>query len=98
MLLIYLASTFSYATLVQGINYFVMTWELVDVKSDSYFVSISPTPPDGRSERSTHVPSTYLSLHDNVEYNVTISLGNISYISRSFKIGTKFVIHLLSIL
>ena len=99
----YLASTISYATLVlsrrlNDINYFVMTWELVDVKSDSYFVSISPTPADGLSERSTHVPSTYLSLHDNVEYNVTISLGNISYISRSFKIGTKFVIHLLSIL
>ncbi len=69
----------------------MITWELVDAKSDSYFVSISPIPADGLSERSTHVPSTYLSLHDNVEYNVTIALGNNSAISRSFKIGTNLL-------
>ncbi len=93
MLTIIIASTSSYITLLPGteqnnIKYYLMTWKLVDAKSDNYIVRITPTPADGLSERSTKVAATYLSLYDNVEYNVTISLGNSSlYIGRSFKIG-----------
>ncbi len=74
---------------MNGINKFVMTWELIDVKSDSYMVSITPTPADGLSERSTKVPATYFTLYDNVEYNVTISLGNNDSFnfSKTFRIG-----------
>ncbi len=93
MLYINIDSTSSYITLLPGteqnnIKYYLMTWKLVDAKSDNYIVRITPTPADGPSERSTKVAATYLSLYDNVEYNVTISLGNSSlYIGRSFKIG-----------
>ncbi len=84
MLYIIIDSTSSYIILLPGteqnnIKYYLMTWKLV---------RITPTPADGLSERNTKVAATYLSLYDNVEYNVTISLGNSTfYIGRSFKIG-----------
>ncbi len=88
----------SYATLnlksyVNGINYLLMTWQLVDIMTDSYLVIVTPTPADGLRERRTQLPAITLGLHVNVKYNITIFPGTGSNnINKKFIIGTLLLI------
>ena len=69
-------------------NYFLMTWELVDIITDLYMVMITPTPANGYRERITQLSPITLSLYDNVTYNVTISPGTHSVnIDKQFTMG-----------
>ena len=69
-------------------NYFLMTWELVDIITDLYMVMITPTPANGYGERITQLSAITLGLYDNVAYNVTISPGTHSdNIDKQFTIG-----------
>ncbi len=92
------ATATSYATLnlksyVNGINYLQMTWQLVDIITDSYLVIVTPTPADGLRERRTQLPAITLGLGDNVKYNVTIFPGTDSNnINKKFIIGTLLLI------
>ncbi len=91
--LLYIDSTTSYVILtprmyINGMNYFLMAWELVDIITDVYMVMLTPTPANGNRERMTQLSAITLGVYDNVAYNVTISPGTHSVnIDKQFTIG-----------